>query len=195
MFLLTSHGIDDCSLSWLRDFWATVCKTVRPMLPDRCLSCLSVLSVTVMYCDQTVGWIKIPLDTEVDLGPGHIVLNGDPDLHPERGTTAPSFRPISTVAKRSPISATVVAEHLFTVTSRTLSYSCWSLHNNSTELRLLSGVVLQGSGIGPLLFLSYINELAEVLGCFKVTAKLLNDGVNMYATRKTSCDADSVNLL
>jgi len=131
-------------------------------------------------------------DTEVDLGPGHIVLNGDPDLHPERGTTAPSFRPISTVAKRSPISATVDAEHLFTVTSCTLSYSCWSLHNNSTEL---SGVVLQGSGIGPLLFLSYINELAEVLGSFKVTAKLLNDCVNTYATRKTSYDADSVNWL
>ena len=26
----------------LTDFWATVCKTVRPMLSDRCLSCLSV---------------------------------------------------------------------------------------------------------------------------------------------------------
>ena len=26
-------------------FWATVCKTVRPMLSLRCLSCLSVLSV------------------------------------------------------------------------------------------------------------------------------------------------------
>jgi len=24
------------------DFWAIVCKTVRPMLTDRCLSCLSV---------------------------------------------------------------------------------------------------------------------------------------------------------
>jgi len=30
-----------------------------------------------VYCDQTAGWInfKIPLGTEVDLGPGHIVLS------------------------------------------------------------------------------------------------------------------------
>ena len=26
----------------LCDFWATVCKTVRPILSDRCMSCLSV---------------------------------------------------------------------------------------------------------------------------------------------------------
>jgi len=52
-------------------------------------------------CGQTAGWIKMPLDTEVVLGPGHIVLDGDP---------ASSFRSMSIVAKRSPISAT--AEHL-----------------------------------------------------------------------------------
>jgi len=34
----------------------TVCKTVRPVLSDRCLSC--VLSVTLVYCGQMVGWIK-----------------------------------------------------------------------------------------------------------------------------------------
>ena len=31
-----------------------------------------------MYCGQTAGWIKMPLFTQVDLGPGHIVLDGDP---------------------------------------------------------------------------------------------------------------------
>jgi len=41
-------------------------------------------------------------------GPGHIVLDGDP-APPKRGT-APNFRPMSIVAKRSPISAT--AQHL-----------------------------------------------------------------------------------
>jgi len=61
-----------------RNFWATVCKTVRPLLSDRCLSCLSCLSVTLVYCGQTVGWIKMPLATEVDLGPGDIVIDGDP---------------------------------------------------------------------------------------------------------------------
>jgi len=47
---------------------------VRPILWDRCLSCLSV---TLVYCGQTVGWIKMPLGTEVGLGPGDTVLYGD----------------------------------------------------------------------------------------------------------------------
>jgi len=55
------------------------------------------------------GWINMPLGTEVGFGPGHIVLHGDPVLPRKRGT-APNFRPMSIVAKWSPISAT--AEHL-----------------------------------------------------------------------------------
>ena len=113
-------------------FRATVCQTVRPMLSD---CCLSVLSVTMVYCGKTVGWImmklrtrhgdrprprpycvrwgpssspqkghspqfsahvccgqtagsiKMPLGTEVDLGPGDIVLDGHPAL-----TYSPSKR-------------------------------------------------------------------------------------------------------
>ena len=42
-------------------FWATVCKTVRPMLSDRCLSvCLSVCDVGVLWpngwMDQNETW-------------------------------------------------------------------------------------------------------------------------------------------
>jgi len=63
----------------------------------------------------------MPLGLEIGLGSGHIVLNGDPAPPPtERDTAAPTFeiygrrlclrrykpRPMSTVAKRSPISAT-----------------------------------------------------------------------------------------
>jgi len=48
------------------------CKTVRPMLSDRCPVCPSVLAVTLVYCGQTVGWIKMKLGTKVGLGPGHI---------------------------------------------------------------------------------------------------------------------------
>jgi len=59
------------------DFWATVCKTVRPMLSDRCLSCHVCLSVTLVYCGQTVGWIKMKLGIQVGLGPGDVVLDGD----------------------------------------------------------------------------------------------------------------------
>ena len=43
-----------------------------------CINCLSVLSVMLMYCGQTVGWIKMQLGTEVGLGPSHIVLDDDP---------------------------------------------------------------------------------------------------------------------
>jgi len=58
---------------------------------------------------QTAGWIKMPAGMEVGLGPGHNVFAGDPV--PQRGAAAPLFRPMSIVAKRSPISATV--QHLF----------------------------------------------------------------------------------
>ena len=40
---------------------------------------------------QTAGWIKMPLGTEVSLGPGDIVLDGDPS-HPKRGDSS-TFRP------------------------------------------------------------------------------------------------------
>jgi len=40
-------------------------------------------------CGQMAGWINMALGTEVGLGPGHIVLDGDPDLLTERGTAAP----------------------------------------------------------------------------------------------------------
>jgi len=44
-----------------------------------------------VYCGQTAGWMKTPLGTEVDLGRGHIVLDGDTGTqYPrERGTAAP----------------------------------------------------------------------------------------------------------
>jgi len=44
----------------------------------RTVVCLSVLSVTLVYCGQTVGWIKMPLGVEVGLSPGHIMLDQDP---------------------------------------------------------------------------------------------------------------------
>ena len=50
------------------------------------------LSVTLVYCGQTVEWIKMKLGTEIGLGPGHIVLYGDPALSPQRGTP-PIFGP------------------------------------------------------------------------------------------------------
>jgi len=56
---------------YLLSFWATVCKTVRPMLTDRCV-CPVCLSVMFVYRGQTIGLIKMKLGMQV--GPGHIVL-------------------------------------------------------------------------------------------------------------------------
>jgi len=58
------------------------------MLSVRCLSLLSCLSVTLVYCGQTVEWITLKL--EVVLGPGHIVLDGNPANPNQRGTV-PQF--------------------------------------------------------------------------------------------------------
>jgi len=49
------------------------------------LCCLSVLSVTLLYCGQTVGWIKMKIGTQVGLGPGHIVLDRDPACPSPKG--------------------------------------------------------------------------------------------------------------
>jgi len=53
-----------------------------------------------VYCGQTAEWMKMPLDTEVDLSPGHIVLVRD-QAPPVKGAQqpSPSFRPMSVVAK------------------------------------------------------------------------------------------------
>jgi len=60
-------------------------------------------------CGQTAGCIKMPLGTDVGLGPGHIVLDGDL-AYPKRGTT-PNFRPHVYCGQRSPISP--IDEYLF----------------------------------------------------------------------------------
>jgi len=62
---------------------------------------LSVLSCPVcdvgVYCDQTVGWIRMPLGMGVGLGAGHTVLDGE--RPPSKKGTAPNFRHMSIVVK------------------------------------------------------------------------------------------------
>jgi len=50
--------------------WRHPSKANKPDFAIRPLSvCLSVtLSVTLVYCGQTVGWIKMKLDTQIGLG-------------------------------------------------------------------------------------------------------------------------------
>jgi len=73
--------------------FAGVLQTTRSISPyvigPLSLVCLSCLSVTLVHCGQTVRWIKMKLGTEVGLGPGHIVLDGDPATSTETGTAAP----------------------------------------------------------------------------------------------------------
>jgi len=45
---------------------------------------LSCLSVTLVCCEQMVGWIKMALGTELGLSPGHIVRWG-PSSPPRKG--------------------------------------------------------------------------------------------------------------
>jgi len=50
-----------------------------------------------IYCGQIPGWMKTPLGTEVDLCPGHILLDGVP-ARAKGAQQPPSFRPMSIVA-------------------------------------------------------------------------------------------------
>jgi len=53
-----------------------------------------------VYCGQTAGWIKMPLGTEVNLGPGDVVLDGVATPPPLTGALPNSFRFMSIVTKR-----------------------------------------------------------------------------------------------
>ena len=59
-----------------------------------------------VYCGQTTGWMKTPLGTEIDLGPGHIVLDGIPALRESR-TAAPHLFGPCLLWPRAHVSATV----------------------------------------------------------------------------------------
>jgi len=50
-----------------------------------------------VYCGQMAGSMKTPVGAEVDLSPGHIVLDGVPALR-EWAQQPPSFPPVSIVA-------------------------------------------------------------------------------------------------
>ena len=75
------------------------CKTVRPMLSNRFMSCLSVCNVGVLLPNGSMD--TMPLDTDVGFGHGYILLDGDP----APPAAAPLFVPCL-LWLRSPISAT-----------------------------------------------------------------------------------------
>jgi len=75
-------------------------------------------------CSQTAGWMKTPLGMEVDLAPGHIVLDQVPALR-ERGTAAPRLFGPCLMWPPSPISA--AAELLS-------GFAVWAVPHWSTHL-------------------------------------------------------------
>ena len=99
-FLLRPNGRMDQDATWFRGRpWPRRhCVKGGPIsaLPKKAAEPPFQFSALV-YCGQTTGWIKTPLGTEVDLGPGHFVLDGFPAIG-ERGTCI--------LWPRSPISAT-----------------------------------------------------------------------------------------
>jgi len=42
-----------------------------------------------VHCGEMAGWIKMPLNTEVDLGPGNIMLDGAQLTPPRKGHSSP----------------------------------------------------------------------------------------------------------
>jgi len=59
--------------------------TVCPMLQDHCPVCLSCLSETLVYCGQTVAWIKMLLGTKV--ASAHTTLCNRPEGQINRDST------------------------------------------------------------------------------------------------------------
>ena len=66
----------------------------------------------------------MPLGREVGLASGDIVLDGDPDpCHAKGRSSRPTFRPMSIVAKRSPILATAELLYIQYILSRVLLFA------------------------------------------------------------------------
>jgi len=96
-------------------FWATVCKTVRPMLSVRCPVCLSVCDVRALWPngwtdrDETKVLVSLmKLGMQIGLGPGHIVLDGDQAPHGKGHSSPPPQFSAHLLwhGRGSPISAT-----------------------------------------------------------------------------------------
>jgi len=99
--LMTSHRRHSVCLSWRGRGPRPEkhCVNVDPALPPQIGG---TSAPRPMYCGQTAAGIKMPLGTEVGLGPGHIMLDGDPfPLLLQKGTNPPILVHVcSVVAKR-----------------------------------------------------------------------------------------------
>ena len=76
---------------WLRD----IVFDVRPSYPQNKGHTHPTQFLAHVCCGQMAGWMKTPLGTEVDLGPGHIVLDGV--QAPAKGAQQPDSSSIGNV--------------------------------------------------------------------------------------------------
>ena len=79
--------------------------------------------ISAVYCGQTAAWMKTPLGTEVDLGPGYTLLDPAPR---EKGTAAPFFGPCL-LWPRSPISGTAERLLCFVYPAHVKRFLCLSI--------------------------------------------------------------------
>ena len=87
-FLIVTSGLT----GWAKAMKALIFRrsfVKRFALCYRTIGPLSCLPVMLVYCGQTVGWIKIKLGMEVGISPCHIVLDGDPA--PQKKGQSPQF--------------------------------------------------------------------------------------------------------
>jgi len=65
------------------------CVRGEPSYPQKKGTSTPTQFLAYVYCGQMAGWMKTPLGTEVDLGPGHTVLDGV--TAPRKGHSSPLF--------------------------------------------------------------------------------------------------------
>jgi len=88
--LLWPNGCMDQDATWYggRPRPTRHCVRCGPRYPQKKGTPTPTQFLVHVYCGQMAGWMKTPLGTEVDLGPGHIVLDGVYSSR-ERGIAAP----------------------------------------------------------------------------------------------------------
>jgi len=64
-----------------------------------------------------------------------------------------------------------------------------------SHLADLSSGIIQGSGIGPIMFLSYINELIALLETYGIVVKAFADDVKMYVRIVNDVNLLHINML
>jgi len=104
--LLWPNGCMDQDATWYggRPRPMRHCIRCGPSYPQKKGTPSTIQFLAHVHCGQMAGWMKTRLCTEVDICPGHIVLDGVPA--PAKGAQQPPIFGPCLLWPRSPISAT-----------------------------------------------------------------------------------------